>query len=235
MDSLKELIKGLKKIKEMGFVKTHRRGNTGIGKTLEDILNIDENNIPDPDIGKIELKSARKNSISFLTLFTKSPLPPSANSLLLKTYGYPSSKRKDKKELHTTVSALFFNNLKGKKGFKIKVLKNKIKLISEKNKCLGYWDKETLQKSFERKLPHLVYVKAECKGTGEDEEFWFNEAWFLEGFDFDKFVSLVKKGVILIDIRIGQYSDGRPHDHGTAFRVRPDRLEQCFEHRKRIV
>ncbi|MEK7063023.1 MAG: MvaI/BcnI family restriction endonuclease, partial [Patescibacteria group bacterium] len=34
------LKKELGKIRALGFVKTHRAGNTGIGKTLEDLLNI---------------------------------------------------------------------------------------------------------------------------------------------------------------------------------------------------
>ena len=41
-----KLIKDLKAIKKMGYIKTHRAGNTGIGKTLEDLLGIKENNIP---------------------------------------------------------------------------------------------------------------------------------------------------------------------------------------------
>lgn len=32
-----ELMQKLKGIKEMGYIKTHRAGNTGIGKTLEDL------------------------------------------------------------------------------------------------------------------------------------------------------------------------------------------------------
>ena len=41
---LKILQKKLEEIKKMGFVETHRSGNTGIGKTLEDLLKIKENN-----------------------------------------------------------------------------------------------------------------------------------------------------------------------------------------------
>jgi len=40
---LKELTQKLKEINKMGFIKTHRAGDTGIGKTLEDLLNIPEN------------------------------------------------------------------------------------------------------------------------------------------------------------------------------------------------
>lgn len=229
------LVEKLKKIKEMGYIKTHRRGNTGIGKTLEDLLGIKENNIPGPDSETLELKSARKNAKSMLTLFTKSPLPRRANSVLLRKYGYPSAKGNNKKELHTTVKATGFNTLKGKPGFKIEIKEDRLELISAKGEVLGYWDKETLKKAFERKLPRLLYVKADCRGSGEEEEFWFNEAWLLSGFDFDNFIKLVREGTIVVDIRIGQYPNGKPHDHGTGFRVFPDKLDLCFKERKKIM
>ncbi len=229
------LFEDLKRIKEKGYIKTQRSGNTGIGKTLEDELKIKENNVPGPNGFKLELKSARKNSKSMLTLFTKSPLPQKANSILLEQFGYQSAKGKGRKELHTTVNALGFNQLKGKTGFKINICKEKIELIAEGGESLGYWDKETLRKSFERKLHRLMYVKADVKGSGSEEMFWFNEAWVLKGFDFENFLRLVTEGTILIDIRIGQYPDGRTHDHGTAFRVFPDKLELCFSQRERIL
>lgn len=117
------ILKKLKAIKKMGYIRTHRVGNTGIGKTLEDLLGINENNIPGPNARMIELKSARKNAASMLTLFTKSPLPPKANSVLLEKFDYESKRGNNKKELHTTVSAKEFNTLKGKPGFKITIKK----------------------------------------------------------------------------------------------------------------
>lgn len=235
MKGYSSILKKLKTIKKMGYIKTHRAGNTGIGKTLEDLLGINENNIPGPNARMIELKSARKNASSMLTLFTKSPLPAKANSVLLEKFGYESKRGNNKKELHTTVSAKEFNTLKGKPGFKITIDKERINLVTIENEVVGYWDKETLKKSFERKIPKLLYVKAESRGSGSDEEFWFNEAWLLSGFDFENFVRLLKEGTILVDIRIGQYPDGRPHDHGTGFRVLPAKLDLCFEHREKIL
>ena len=230
-----EIIKKLKEIKKMGYIKTRRAGNTGVGKTLEDLLGIKENNIPGPNAHMIELKAARKNASSMLTLFTKSPLPPKANSVLLERFGYPSKRGNDKKELHTTVSAVKFNTLKGKPCFKIAIVKDRINLITIKNEIVGYWDRETLKKSFEKKMPMLLYFKADSRGTGVEEEFWYNEAWLLKGFDFENFVKLLKEGTILVDIRIGQYPNGRVHDHGTAFRVLPTKLDLCFLFRKRIL
>jgi len=230
-----QLIQRLKRINEMGWIKTHRAGNTGIGKTLEDLLGITENNIPGPNAAMIELKSARKNASSMLTLFTKSPSPPRANSILLEKYGYASTKKQGTKRLETTVNAINYNQLKGKPGFKIEIQEERLNLIDIKSEILGYWDKETLKKSFERKLPKLLYVKAEARGKGLEEEFWFNEAWLLSGFSFGNFLKLLRDGTILIDIRIGQYPDGRTHDHGTGFRVFPDKLDLCFGHRERII
>jgi len=87
----------------------------------------------------------------------------------------------------------------------------------------------------ERKLPKLLYVKAEARGRASKEEFWFDEAWLLSGFSFNDFLNLLKEKVILVDIRIGQYPDGRTHDHGTGFRVLPDKLDLCFKNRERIM
>ena len=230
-----ELIEKLKEISKMGWIRTHRAENTGIGKTLEDLLGITENNIPGPNATMIELKSARKNASSMLTLFTKSPSPPQANSILLEKFGYASTKKQGTKRLETTVNAIDFNTIKGTPGFKISIEGDRVNLITSSNEIVAYWDKETLKNSFERKLPKLLCVKAEVRGKGSDEEFWFNEAWLLSGFDFNNFVQLLKDGIILVDIRIGQYPDGRPHDHGTGFRVFPDKLDLCFSHRERII
>lgn len=230
------IINKLQKIKKKGYIKTHRAGSTGIGKTLEDLLGIKENNLPGPNARMIELKSARKNTTSLLTLFTKSPLPRRTNALLLEKFGYRSVTNKKKRELHTTVSAKGFNKLKKKSGFKIAVEREKIKLVTIRNKILGYWDRKTLQKSFEKKMPKLLYVKADSRRSGSKEEFWYNEAWLLSGFNFRNFVRLLQEGTIVVDIRIGKYADtGKCHDHGTAFRVLPAKLDLCFKYRERIL
>jgi len=231
----KKLIQRLKEISEMEWVPTHRAADEGIGRTLEDLLGIAENNVPGPNAAMIELKAGRKNASSMLTLFTKSPLPRRINSVLLERFGYPSKRGNNRKELHTTVNARDFNTLKGRPGFKLNVRDDRIELVTINNEAVCYWDRDILRTAFERKLPKLLYVKADSRGTGSREEFWFNEAWLLSGFDFDSFIRLISEGTILIDIRIGQYSDGRVHDHGTGFRVPPDKLELCFSHRERLI
>lgn len=233
MLTFQEVIRKLKELKEKGYVKTHRTGSTGIGKTLEDLLGIQENNIPSPDFNEeIELKTARKISSSMLTLFTKAPLPRNANSHLLETFGYITGESQGRKILHTTVNGVDYNTLRGVPGFKINVTSDKLILSAYQHiDIVPYWDREILRKCFESKLPKLVYLKAESKGINEDEEFWYNEAYLLSGFNFDNFIRLVREGNILVDIRIGQYPNGRPHDHGTGFRVHPNKLDLCFKER----
>ena len=230
-----ELIQRLKQLKRMGYIKTHRSGPTGIGKTLEDILGIRENNVPGPNAKLIELKSARKGSKSMITLITKAPSPRGANSRLLQRFGYKVSSRTGK-VLHVTLNPPnSWTCIKGKPVFKLNLRNDKIEIISTNDEVLAFWNEEILRKAFEKKFPALVYVKADCRGRGLNEEFWYNEAWLLKGFDFERLKDLIRKNIIRIDIRIGQYPNGRTHDHGTGFRVFEDKLDLCFKERKAIV
>ena len=106
INTLNDFIQEYKKIVAMGWIKTHRSGPTGIGKTLEDLLGITENNIDGPDFGDYELKSCRLNSNSMLTMFTKTPQPRGAANTLRETFGYSSDAYdNDEKVLHATLSA----------------------------------------------------------------------------------------------------------------------------------
>jgi hypothetical protein len=235
MRTLEETVKRLAELKAKGYIKTHRAGPTGIGKTLEDLLGIEENNISIANTTFAEIKSARKGAKSMLTLFTKAPLPRKANAILLAKYGYVTPLTGGKRILHTTTWATGYNTLRERPGFKVTVSPGKVSLVSAKGEELGYWDESTLRDSFEKKLHHLLYILADCRGTGKEEEFWFNEAWLLSGFDFRGFTKALNEGVICVDTRIGQYPDGSTHDHGTGFRVFPDNLGQCFSNRKRLI
>lgn len=235
METLEEAVNRLQEIQSMGYLATHRPGPTGIGKTLEDLLGIVENNIDIANATFAELKSARRNSLTMLTLFTKAPLPPEANSRLLKGYGYATATSGGEKVLHTTTFATHYNTLRGETGFKVKVQPDKVSLSSSDGAELGYWDQTTLKQCFEKKLHHVLYVMADTRGRGKIEEFWFNEAWLLSGFDYYGFAEALKEGTVCVDVRIGQYPNGKPHDHGTGFRVLPSKFGLCFEQRQRLL
>ncbi|MBE7536478.1 MAG: hypothetical protein HS124_12210 [Anaerolineales bacterium] len=68
--TLSEFTKAFNKLKSKNWVKSKRKGATGIGHTLEKLIGLPENNIASPDLGEIELKAHRINSSSMITLFT---------------------------------------------------------------------------------------------------------------------------------------------------------------------
>jgi len=244
-----EFQRKIAQIKEMGYVESHRKGDTGIGKTLEDLLGIMENNIAGPDFSVYELKSARKESNSMLTLFTKVIQPKNAGKRLVEVFGYVQTKKPttykqvdlggreldaskiptEEKELHSTVDALKPNSL----GLMLGIRKDRIYIENSKG-VEAYWDNLTLRKAFEKKYHRLVYVLADHKKELGKEYFFFNEGYLLNGFSFGRFSELVKEGKLKADIRIGHFPDGRPHDHGAGFRILQKYLPQCFETIERI-
>lgn len=232
--TLQQLKKKLGDIKLLGFVKTHRKGDTGIGKTLEDLLGIKENNIPLPDIGEVaELKAYRKNATSMLTLFTLEPRPKGGDRdrTLLDNFGYSKRENKRSKELHSTLSCKRYNN----QGLKLKVEKDKVRVVGRGKRLNIYWDMKDLERKFEAKLPALVYALADSKEVKGVEHFHFNEAYFLEGFDFAHFKNMVKKDAIVVDFRMYYRPNGSVRNHGTGFRVKIKQLYNCFDEKVKLI
>ena len=234
----------LKKLSNLGFIKSHRSGDTGVGKTLEDRIGIVENNISGPDFSIYELKSTRRQSTTMVTLFTKTPSPKGAIKELVDNFGYRhrkgSSRTKqttlvavkdesdsiplEEKELHVTVDANKPNSV----GLQLYFIGERLYFKNDK-RIVAYYDRDTLEKAFEKKYHSLIYVIADCKKEGKQEMFWFNEAYRLDRFGFTTFTQLIKDGLLKVDIRVGHYPDGRVHDHGTAFRILPIHFPKCFE------
>ena len=240
--TLDDFIREYTKITEMGWIRTHRAGPTGIGKTLEDLLGIPENNLDEPDFGEYELKSCRLNSNSMLTMFTRAPQPRGANTKLRLKYGYASDVYENEdKVLHATLSADRFTSITDT-GHRLKVacLDDAIYIESEEGLEDIYWPRTTLKRCFEKKYKSkFVYAKAEARGIGADEEFRFLEAYEVSGFDYGSVTQLLEAGKIFVDLRIGQFHSGskagQTHDHGTAFRIREADQPRLFAVQNRIV
>lgn len=238
IDTLDDFIREYTKIKEMGWIRTHRSGPTGIGKTLEDLLGIPENNLGEPDFGEYELKSCRLDSQSMLTMFTKAPQPAKANTYLRRKYGYSSNAYdNDEKVLHSALTAARFVPIADTGNFlKIVCDDDKISIASQNEIEHVFWNRATLRRAFEKKYKNkFVYAKAESRGSGSNEEFHFVEAYEVSGFDYDAMIDLLEQGKIFVDLRIGQHPDGRTHDHGTGFRIRESDHHLLFKVNNRIV
>lgn len=231
---LTEIKTKLHKINELGFVKSHRSGNTGIGKTLEDLLDIKENNIPLHDIhGLAELKAYRKDATSMLTLFTIEPKPSGGDRdrLLLDNFGYSKRENNRKKELHSTLSSKRYNQ----QGLKLEVEKRYIKISSNKTDINIFWEMKDIEEKFNKKMPALIFVLAKRQYIKNIEFFYYNEAYFLKGFNFGAFKDMIINDYIVADLRMYYKPDGSVRNHGTAFRVKINKLFNCFDTKQKLL
>ena len=238
--NLDEFIEKFTKIKESGWIETHRSGRTGIGKTLEDLLDIEENNKDEPDFAQYELKAMRTNGgdTQLLTLLTKSPLPDGANARLLETYGYISDAYEHKKKvLHSTLSTGHFAQVADTgKSLSVDCSDNKIRIIDNEGNSFAYWTEETLRAAFNKKYPFsMVHAYADSQMGSRKEEFYFHTAYELSEFSFEKLLVQLREGKVKVDIRIGQYPNGKTHDHGTGFRIQDRALTEIFLNKKVLV
>lgn len=240
--------KEMEKIRDKGFIATHRSGNTGVGKTLEDELGIEENSIQSSDIGNIELKANRKGTNSKITLFTKSPNKRGVNNKVLRQkYGYKTDESKELNEninvLHTSVNGAEFNTLNGKPFMKLTAKDDKIYMEHADDGILEdvYWDETKLKNAFDKKYPakKMYHVHADSKIENGKESFHYNEAYSLENFSADKMMDGLMSGDLEMDIRLGMYASGKnqgkPHDNGTAVRVSSKKLDECFKTKKKLL
>lgn len=245
MDSeVEKFSEAFESVKKLGFIKTKRVGNTGIGKTLEDFIGVTENNIDAPDLHGFEIKSQRALSTSFVTLFTRAPtFPKAANNTLRLKFGSYDKEFPDIKVLHVSLFANRWTNHSAGFAFKLDSQLDKKQLhlqirdvasetmIDEKI----YWEYAVFEKIMNEKIQRLAFVEAQNKKINDEEYFHFEKCTLYYGVSLEKFIQFINSGDIMFDIRIGAYKNkssrsyGKTHDHGSGFRIKKDKLDSLFE------
>jgi len=248
-----QLIDELQKIKQKGWIKNARPGNAGgVGNTLEDLLGIEENNLPIPNASEWELKCQRENSSSLTTLFHMEPSPRALKfvpQLFLINYGWPHQEA----GLKYSNSEMSFRQTIGghnrsDRGFTVVVdrVQKKV-LISfdaseigdrhkewlktvEKRIGLGelnpqpYWGFDDLLHKAGTKLHNCFYLQAQVKRIDGEEYFHYDKILMLKKMTIEKFVEAIVANDILVDF------DARTgHNHGTKFRLRQNKLADLYE------
>ena len=169
----------MEKIEQQGYVKTHRSNDTGIGKTLEDLLGVEENSVQAADLGSVELKANRRTSNSKITLITKAPSKRGVNNKVLrKKYGYQTEEsvelNPDVNVLHSALNGNDFNTLNGKPFMKLTFQDDKMYMEHKEDGVLEdvYWKKEDIEKAFMKKYPagKLYHVQADSKKDDDGVE-----------------------------------------------------------------
>ena len=232
--TIKKLKKQLKGIKEKGFIKTHRFHDNGVGKTLEDLLGIKENNFRLPDVGNVELKAKRIDSDSMLTIATKSPEPRGVNKVLFDKYKYRN------KEGHFNLHSTVYGSRKNSQSFQV-IFEGKRLALKNKYKIEAYWSVSVFDDVLKVKSDKILLVLAETKGEKKspNEKFHYIEAYLLSDLNIKKFRSAIETDRLKIDIRIGIYrsgkNKGKGHDHGTGFRINKRDFLHLFDFFERLI
>ncbi|KQC10524.1 MAG: nciI [Candidatus Cloacimonas sp. SDB] len=254
------LIQKFKEIKAMGWIENRRHGNQGgIGNTIEDLLGIEENNLPLPNASEWELKSQRLNTTSLTTLFHIEPSPRALRfvpQILLLNYGWQhqeAGKRYPVSEMsfRQTINGSKFTD----RGFGIKIDEESQKVlisfdhskVSDRHSewlesvsqriGLGeldpqpYWGFDDLMHKAGTKLPNTFYIQAEVRRDPNTrrESYHYTNLFMLQKFSFNGFLNALKHGYLLIDF------DARSgHNHGTKFRLRQNRFIDLYENVTKI-
>jgi hypothetical protein len=247
------LIEALHNIRNMGWIPSGRQGNAGgIGNTLEDLLGIEENNLPIPDAAEWELKCQRASTTSLTTLFHIEPSPRELKFVplvLLPKYGWAHQEAGLKYPLgemsfRQTISGL----RRSDRGFKVMIDRDEKKvLISfdasvvdprhrdwrasvEMRVGLGelnpqpYWGFEELYSKARTKLLNCFYVQAHTKREGGLEYFKYDRILMLQGFSVENLAEAIEMGFLYVDF------DARTgHNHGTKFRLQQDKFPYLYE------
>lgn len=246
------LIASLIEIREKGWIPNARSGNVGgIGNTLEDLLGIEENNLPIPNAAEWELKCQRKATTSLTTLFHMEPSPRAFKfvpQILLPKYGwahqlagdrYPDNEMSFRQTIHGLS--------RSDRGFKVVVDKDEKKILisfdagtvdnrhSEWLKSVKdrigldeldpqpYWGFNDLFHKAGTKLLNCFYVQAETKKIDGKTHFFYSDIMILQGLSLENFLESIENGQILVDF------DARTgHNHGTKFRLRQNALPALY-------
>ncbi|NLK46839.1 MAG: MvaI/BcnI restriction endonuclease family protein [Treponema sp.] len=253
------LIQKFIEIEKQGWIKNTRERNSGaVGNTLEDLLGIEENNLPIPNAAEWELKAQRKNTVSLTTLFHSEPSPRAVKfvpQILLQNYGWQHQKAgtkypKDEKSFRQTISG----NTRSDRGFCVQINRTEKKIlisfdaskVSEKHSTwlndvkrkIGlkeltpqpYWGFDDLEHIAGTKLLNCFYVQADVKKEKGNEFYHFNKVTMLQTFSFDNFLNELELGNILVDF------DARTgHNHGTKFRLRQNCLPKLYKKTTEII
>ena len=238
------LIAELQTICNSGWIKSCRApGNDGaVGNTLEQLLEITENNLPLPNAAEWELKGQRRRTQSLVTLFHMDPSPQGMSLVttqLIPKYGWPLSGHPDEQSFRQTISTTSPSD----RGFQVIIDDNERKVMIsfnansvgvrhevwlqtvEKRVGLGqlnpqpYWGFDDLRHKAGTKLKNTFFILADSKTQDGVEYFRYNGILMLQTFDFEKFLDALRQGLLKVDFdaRSGYGRGG--HNHGTKFRI----------------
>lgn len=221
--TIDEIRRRLSAIKKTGYIKSLRKGPTGIGYTLEILLGVKENNISVPDLGEIELKAQRENHAGMTTLFTFNNKAWQINPLdAIRKYG---SLDKDGR-----LGMYYTMGMKpNSAGLFLSVDDAFISVRHINGEVIAIWSLAEIEKRFESKVKNVLLVKAKVEERDGVEYFLFDRARLLShGTSQAILKNQFENGQLLVDLRLHDKGTAA-RNHGTGFRAYENSLENLYE------
>lgn len=218
---LEKFSQEFKLISKQGFIKSTRKGPTGVGHTLESLLNLTENNIYLSDLTEAELKAHRNISNSLITLFTFNrkawKMPP-----LEAVNKYGSLDANGRKGLYYTMSLV-----PNSAGLFLNIEDTHISVQHISGEVVAEWQLSDLAQRFQDKIPALVLVSAFVEERDSYEYFHYYRAQLMQTTSPELLANQFKAMHIVVDLRLHD-NNTRARNHGTGFRVFENKLPQLF-------
>ena len=233
-----ELLRKLKEIHNLDFIKGISHGDTNVGMTLENLLGIPPNSSKTPDYKGIELKSSRKHSdgtritpsgkTQHITLFTQVPdwkRSKFSAEDILKIFGYSSDRYS--LQLNCTIS-----NVPNAQGLYLDA-SNEIDLINKAKheKYTGdvvVWALEKLKERLESKHAETFWVQATSKIIDGCEFFRYDLVRHTRKPNTANIASMFDAGIITVDFAMHIKPTGGIRDHGYLFRTSRSNFSHIF-------
>ena len=241
MEEFKKFKELFEQTKKKGWIKSLRKGDTGVGYTFEKAIGKDEENLPIADYGSIEIKTTRKHSNKRIHLFCAVPdgdyLFPIKR--IHEKLGYPDKQRPEFKVFQMGFNGKDYSNIGYYKKGIIKVNRKEKKVdfivVNSNNKSIDInvsWSFQLLYQRLYLKLKKLAYITADTKFIDWNEYFYYYDLRLFKLKDFTTFLNLIESGDIEIRFSIGVFKSGKRegqiHDRGTVFSINKENITKLF-------
>lgn len=240
-----KIISEFKRIKNFGYVKNtkpnHHDGSAG--NTFETHLGVQENNLKDPDFLDFEVKTKKKRSGSWISLFTLKPNnPKNGDNYMRNNWGISDDEYPQHKCFRTSLYANRWSIVY--KKYKMKVNNDsenkRISLVlADLNENIidgnVYWTYKNISEGV-KKLKNTFFVNYELKKKKNQYFYKYTNAIVLLDYVGDQnFLNLLDDGIIRYDNRLGIYrtgdKKGQLHNHGGGFRANPNSIERLYSNK----
>ncbi|WP_197475001.1 MvaI/BcnI family restriction endonuclease [Oleiphilus sp. HI0079] len=237
-EDARELLEMLSDISARQFIPTMRRGDTGVGFTLESLLGIEANSSKAPDFRGIELKTsrARKQTNKQTTVFSQVPNWSMSNLKgskdILDKHGR-FNPQKERRQLFHEISCIKPNSY----GLQLALQDNNDTLAqiyvpdplnqNKKEKDV-IWMMDKLVERVEEKHKETMWIAAETKGKGASEEFWYKSVTHTTGTDSAVLPILLESGAMTVHYLIRETPTGGAKDQGYLFKLAAKHLPTLF-------